>query len=66
MQNRWEAETQQREADAAKAQVSKAPSAGRTRDRWATSNDSQASSTEDNRSNQQIPRKINQFLMRKI
>ncbi len=65
MQNRWEAETQQREAAAAKAQVPKAASTGRARDRWATPNDSQTSSTETNRSNQQHSRKINQFLIRK-
>lgn len=53
MQNRWEAETQQRGADAAKSQVPKTTPAGRSRDRWATSNDSQTSSTEVNRSNQQ-------------
>lgn len=52
MQNRWEVETQQREAAAAKAQISKTTSAGRARDRWATSNDSQTS-------NQQQPRKFN-------
>jgi hypothetical protein len=44
MQNRWEAETQQREAAAAKAQVPKTASAGRARDRWASSNDTQAPS----------------------
>jgi hypothetical protein len=56
MQNRWEAETQQREAAAAKAQVPKQPSTGRPRDRWATSSDSQTS-VEANRP--QHPRKIN-------
>lgn len=44
MQNRWEAETQQRGADAAKAQVSKSVPAGRARDRWGGSNESQPSS----------------------
>jgi len=53
MQNRWEAETQQREAAAAKAQVPKVPTTGRARDRWATSNDSQTSTVETNRPNQQ-------------
>jgi hypothetical protein len=42
MQNRWEAETQQREADAAKAQIPKTASAGRPRDRWATPTDPQS------------------------
>jgi hypothetical protein len=52
MQNRWEAETQQREAAAAKAQVLKpasaaasttaAAAAGRTRDRWSSNNDTSA------------------------
>ena len=37
MQNRWEAETQQREAAAAKAQVTKVAPAGRARDRWGSS-----------------------------
>jgi hypothetical protein len=46
MQNRWEAETQQRGVDAAKAQVSKAPSTGRPRDRWATSSDNQTPSVD--------------------
>ena len=58
MQNRWEAETQQREADAAKSQVPKTTSAGRARDRWAASNESPTSSMEGNRQNQQQPRKI--------
>jgi len=49
MQNRWEAETQQRGAEAAKAQVSKSTSAGRTRDRWGSSNDSQSSSIDKSR-----------------
>jgi len=57
MQNRWEAETQQREAAAAKAQVSKPTSGGRGRDRWATPNDTQTPSPDTNRSNQQLPRK---------
>lgn len=60
MQNRWEAETQQRGADAAKSQVPKVTPAGRSRDRWATSSDSQTPPNEVNRSNQQQPRKINQ------
>ncbi|CAF3827901.1 unnamed protein product [Adineta steineri] len=49
MQNRWEAETQQREAAAAKAQVPKAPTAARTgRDRWAAApNDAQTSPSVD-------------------
>jgi hypothetical protein len=58
MQNRWEAETQQRGVDAAKSQVAKATATGRTRDRWATPNDSPTSSVEANR--QQQPRKINE------
>ena len=62
MQNRWEAETQQREAAAAKAQVPKVTAAGRAgRDRWgaaATTNDAQAvPSTDANRSSQQQSRK---------
>ena len=55
MQNRWEAETQQREAAAAKAQVPKTTPAGRARDRWGASSDSQTSSVESNRSTQQQP-----------
>jgi hypothetical protein len=57
MQNRWEVETQQREAAAAKAQVPKVPSAGRARDRWATPSDTQTPSADANRTNQQQPRK---------
>jgi len=41
MQNRWEAETQQREAAAAKSQVQKSASTGRARDRWAAPADNQ-------------------------
>lgn len=59
MQNRWEAETQQRGADAAKSQVPKTTPATRSRDRWATPSDSQAPPPDINRSNQQQPRKIN-------
>lgn len=60
MQNRWEAETQQREAAAAKAQVPKPPSAGRGRDRWAASSDAQTPPADTSRStvapaNQQQP-----------
>ena len=57
MQNRWEAETQQREAAAAKAHVPKATSTGRVLDRWGTSSDSQTTSTNIYRSNQHQPRK---------
>jgi hypothetical protein len=46
MQNRWEAETQQRGVDAAKSQVPKATSTGRSRDRWATPGDSQTPSVD--------------------
>ncbi|CAF3366099.1 unnamed protein product [Rotaria socialis] len=53
MQNRWEAETQQREAAAAKAQIPKLASTGRSRDRWATSNDTSAANVDTQRSNQQ-------------
>ena len=57
MQNRWEAETQQRGADAAKSQVPKTTPAGRSRDRWATSSESQTPPNELSRSNQQQARK---------
>ena len=57
MQNRWEAETQQREAAAAKAQIPKSASTGRSRDRWATSNDTSTANVDTHRSNQQPPRK---------
>ncbi|CAF3896572.1 unnamed protein product [Rotaria magnacalcarata] len=53
MQNRWEAETQQREAAAAKAQIPKSASIGRSRDRWATSNDTSTANVDTHRSNQQ-------------
>ncbi|CAF3636334.1 unnamed protein product [Rotaria sordida] len=53
MQNRWEVETQQREAAAAKAQVPKATSTARTRDRWTTPGETQTPSVDANRSNQQ-------------
>lgn len=60
MQNRWEAETQQREAAAAKAQVPKATAAARPgRDRWgATAGSSETPTTpsaDANRHNQQPP-----------
>lgn len=49
MQNRWEAETQQREAAAAKSQLHKPPVSTRGRDRWGSSNDAQTSSVDANR-----------------
>ncbi len=68
MQNRWEAETQQREAAAAKAQISKAAPPGRARDRWATPNENQTSAAEVNRPNQQqqSPCKLNQILITNV
>lgn len=69
MQNRWEAETQQREAAAAKAQVPKATAAGRTgRDRWgattASTSDAQTvPSADTNRPSQQQSRKLNKHFL---
>jgi hypothetical protein len=50
MQNRWEAETQQREAAAAKSQVVKSASSTRARDRWSTSTDTSTVSIDASRS----------------
>lgn len=57
MQNRWEAETQQREAAAAKAQIPKSTSTARNRDRWALPGETSAPTVDTTRSNQQQPRK---------
>lgn len=57
MQNRWEAETQQREAAAAKAQISKPASTGRSRDRWGPPSDTATPVVDMYRPNQQPPRK---------
>ncbi|CAF0802364.1 unnamed protein product [Rotaria sp. Silwood1] len=53
MQNRWEAETQQREAAAAKAQIPKATSTARNRDRWNAPTETATQSVDANRLNQQ-------------